>query len=105
MRINFIDETGVHHTFDGVAGDTVMRCATEHAVAGIIGECGGAMACATCHGYLAEPWFSMLPPPSTQEREMLSGCIGLKANSRLTCQIQLEDRLDGITVEVPNSQV
>jgi len=47
MRINFIDETGVHHTFDGVAGDTVMRCATEHAVAGIIGECGGAMACAS----------------------------------------------------------
>jgi 2Fe-2S ferredoxin len=105
MRVHFIDETGAHHDIDGAPGETLMRCATDHAIAGIIGECGGAMACATCHAYLAEPWFGRAPPPSAQEREMLSGCIGLQANSRLTCQVRLDASLDGIIVEVPNSQV
>jgi len=105
MRVRFIDEDGVQRECAGEPGETVMRCATHNLVAGIVGECGGAMACATCHGYLAEPWFSMLPPPSTQEQEMLSGCIGLRPNSRLTCQIRLADGMDGVTIEVPNSQI
>ncbi len=104
MRVIFIDDDGARHEVEGRDGESAMRCATQHLVPGIIGECGGAMACATCHGYVQEPWDAMIPPPSTQEREMLSGCIDTEPNSRLTCQVKLTEALDGITIRVPRSQ-
>ena len=105
MRITFIDDRGGVSTVEGEAGQSAMRCATDHLVSGIVGECGGSMACATCHGYVDEAWMDRLPPPSAQEREMLSGCIDVRPNSRLTCQIRLEDALDGLTITVPVSQI
>src|SRR5580693_10145903 len=104
MRVTFIDIDSETHDVDGAAGESAMRCATEHLVPGIIGECGGAMACATCHGYVADDWACKLPPPGAQEREMLSGCIDMRPNSRLTCQIVLSEALDGLIIEVPESQ-
>lgn len=104
MQIKFIDIDGIEHVVECKPGETAMRCATRHLVPGIIGECGGALACATCHGYVADPWLAMLPPPSAHEREMLSGCIDVQPNSRLTCQLPLEPALDGLTIHVPRSQ-
>jgi 2Fe-2S ferredoxin len=104
MRVKFIDYRGVEHVVTGQPGESAMRCATEHLVPGIIGECGGAMACATCHGYVDEAWLGKIPAPSAQEREMLSGCIDMRPNSRLTCQIRLTEALDGLTIMVPDSQ-
>jgi 2Fe-2S ferredoxin len=104
MRVIFIDDQGGERQVEGVAGESAMRCATGHLVPGIIGECGGAMACATCHGYVEEPWGAMLPPPSAQEREMIAGCIDVRPNSRLTCRIRLTDALDGMVIRAPASQ-
>ena len=104
MRVTFIDIDGEPREVEGRPGETAMRCATEHLVAGIIGECGGAMACATCHGYVDEAWAGKLPPPSAQELEMLTGCIDVRPNSRLTCQIKLSEELDGLAITVPESQ-
>ncbi len=104
MRVIFIDDEGGEHAVEGQAGESAMRCATSHRVPGIIGECGGAMACATCHGYVGEPWAAMLPPPSAQEREMIAGCIDVRPNSRLTCQIRLNEALDGMIIRTPRSQ-
>ena len=104
MRVIFIDIDGETRSVDGSEGESAMRCATEHLVAGIVGECGGAMACATCHGYVDEAWIDTLPPPGAQEREMLTGCIDVRPNSRLTCQIKLTGALDGLTITVPESQ-
>lgn len=104
MRIVFIDDQCVTRDVSAEAGQSAMRCATEHLVSGIIGECGGAMACATCHGYVGDEWIDHLPPPSPQEREMLSGCIDVRPGSRLTCQITLTPELDGLTITVPDSQ-
>jgi len=104
MRVTFIDPDGNSHTVTGELGESAMRCATNHLVPGIVGECGGSMACATCHGYVTEDWAGKLPPPSAQEREMLSGCIDTRPNSRLTCQIKLSEELDGMVIEVPESQ-
>lgn len=104
MRVTFIDDQGIGRTVSAEAGETAMRCATEHLVPGIVGECGGAMACATCHGYVGDEWIDRLPPPSAQEREMLSGCIDVRPGSRLTCQIKLTAELDGLTITVPDSQ-
>jgi len=81
-----------------------MRCATHHLIPGIIGECGGAMACATCHGYVEAGWEAAIQPPSPGEREMIEGCLDVKPNSRLTCQVKLAEALDGIIIRVPRSQ-
>lgn len=105
MLIKFIDSDGLEHVVNGAPGQNAMRCATEHLVPGIVGECGGAMACATCHGYVDAAWLERLPPADAQEREMLGGVIEPRAQSRLTCQIQLTDELDGLTIRIPRSQI
>ena len=104
MQIKFVDPAGSEHLVDADPGENAMRCATRHAIPGIVGECGGALACATCHGYVADEWASKLPPPSELEKEMLEGCIDVQPNSRLTCQLTLEPALDGIVIHVAKSQ-
>lgn len=104
MHVRFIDIDGGEHLVEGEPGESVMRCAGRYLIPGIIGECGGTMACATCHGYVAMPWLAMLPPPSDQEQDMLAGCIDVEPGSRLTCQLILDAGLDGLTVTVPRSQ-
>jgi 2Fe-2S ferredoxin len=104
MRVVFIDATGIRREVTASEGDTVMRCAAAALVPGILGECGGAMACATCHGYVGDEWAGRLPPPSAQELDMLEGCIEQRPTSRLTCQIRLSADLDGLTIRVPGTQ-
>jgi len=104
MQIRFFDAAGTEHVVDGAAGENAMTCATRHLIPGIVGECGGALACATCHGYVSDPWAATLPPPSAHESAMLDGCIDVRPNSRLTCQLTLTPSLDGLTIHVPQSQ-
>lgn len=104
IHVTFVDDQGVTRTVETEPGESAMRCATHHLISGIVGECGGSMACATCHGYVDDDWIGKIAEPSAQEREMLSGCIDVRPNSRLTCQIRLEDMLDGLTITVPDSQ-
>ena len=104
VLVKFVDPEGVEHLVEGEPGESAMRCATRHLVPGIVGECGGALACATCHGYVDEPWLATLPPPSALEEEMIEGCIDVQPNSRLTCQLVLDPALDGLTIHVPRSQ-
>jgi ferredoxin, 2Fe-2S len=66
-------------------------------------ECGGACSCATCHVYVEEPWFSQLPPPSDDEEDLLYSTLDKKPNSRLSCQILLNDDLDGMRVTLAKS--
>ncbi len=80
-----------------------MEAAVDADVDGIVAECGGACACATCHAYIAEPWFARLPPLSDMEDAMLDSATGRRANSRLTCQIELTDELTGIEVHVADN--
>ena len=68
MRVTFIDPDGQTHSVTGEPGESAMRCATNHLVPGIVGECGGAMACATCHGYVAEDWAAKPPSPAPDRR-------------------------------------
>lgn len=105
MQVRFIDPDGREHLVEGVAGESAMRCATRALIPGVIGECGGAMACATCHCYATPPAGVTLPVPGGQERDMIDGCIDTRPTSRLTCQIVLEPELEGITFIVPASQV
>jgi 2Fe-2S ferredoxin len=81
-----------------------METAKQHGVAGIVAQCGGACACATCHVYVEPSWVSRLAPPEDMELGMLEAAWEPRANSRLSCQITLNEDLDGLTVTVPERQ-
>jgi ferredoxin, 2Fe-2S len=103
VRVTFIDNDKPI-TLDAPAGHSLMKSAVHKGVAGIEAVCGGACSCATCHVYVHEEWLSKLPEKSKDEAEMLEFVAGVEANSRLSCQIELNDELDGLVVTVPVSQ-
>jgi 2Fe-2S ferredoxin len=103
-KIVFVQPNGSSQTVDAVAGQSLMEVATQNAVRGILGDCGGACSCATCHVYIDAPWAERLQPADDIEQGMLEGAIDPDASSRLGCQIAMSDALDGIVVRVPERQ-
>ncbi len=102
-RVIYHDINGQRIEVQIASGNTVMEGALDHGVAGIVAECGGACACATCHTYVAEDWLARLTPMEDMEDAMLDTAIDRRPNSRLSCQIELTPELDGIEVFVaPN---
>lgn len=95
-QITFIDHAGEKRTVTAEVGATVMEAAIKNAVPGVVAECGGACACATCHVYVAEAWQGRLPPAQQQEVDMLDFGVAVQENSRLACQIRLTEDLDGL---------
>ena len=85
-------------------GLSIMELAVKHDIEGILAECGGAAACATCHVFLGEGWEGRLSEMGDQERDMLAFAVDVRSESRLGCQITLRDSFDGLTVEVPEAQ-
>ena len=65
------------------------------------GTCEGQMACSTCHVLIGAAWFGLLAPASEDEEDMLDLAAGVGATSRLACQIDLTEALDGIEVHMP----
>ena len=93
------DLDGGEHRLDAVEGWQVMEIIREGGLP-IKADCGGACACATCHVYVADEWKSRLQPPSEQELFMLDYVLGLKENSRLSCQIAYTATLAGLRLEL-----
>ena len=104
-RVNFVAYDGKLHPVDVPAGTTLMRAATENAVPGIDGDCGGLCACATCHVYIEPPWAALTGARTDIENEMLnfSACLQ-EGSSRLACQVTMSAALDGIVVKLPEGQ-
>ena len=86
-KITFIEHDGTERIVEADAGRSVMQAATDHLVPGILADCGGNCACATCHVYVDESWRARLPSPSNEEREMIECALHVQHNSRLSCQI------------------
>lgn len=103
-KISFIDAGGQQRTVDATAGNSVMETAVRNDVPGIVAECGGACACATCHVYVDETFIELLDAPSQNEQDMLEFAEGVQPNSRLSCQLKVSDALDGLRVTTPESQ-
>jgi ferredoxin, 2Fe-2S len=95
---------GTSRTVDVPAGTSLMRAATDNRVTGIDGDCGGNCACATCHVYIDPAWSARTGTRTHSEEDMLNLVSELRDNSRLACQITLEDDLDGLVVALPESQ-
>lgn len=102
--IRFIKPNGDEQEVSADVDTTVMKAAIDNGIDEIVAECGGACSCATCHCYVADDWYSKLAPPEPIELEMLNCVLNVQANSRLSCQIILNDELDGMVVYLPESQ-
>ena len=100
-HVTFTLPGGATRLVEGEEGLTVMHAALGARIPGIAADCYGDCACATCHVYVEGNWAAALPPPSVQERSMLSDAAGLRAESRLACQIPMSAATDGIAVRVP----
>ena len=103
-KITYITSENETHTIDVDNGLTVMEGAVQNNIPGIDADCGGGMACATCHVYVKEDWLNKLPLKEDGEEDMLDMAFEPKKNSRLSCQIIVSDELDGLIVNIPSKQ-
>jgi ferredoxin, 2Fe-2S len=103
-EITFIDHGGEKRVVNAATGSTVMEAAIKSGVPGIVAECGGACACATCHVYVDEAWTATTGAPSHMEEDMLDFAFDVKPTSRLSCQIKVTDAMNGLVIHTPPRQ-
>ncbi len=103
-KITYIEHSGKSHTINVANGLSVMEGAVQNNIPGIDADCGGSMACATCHVYVKEEWFDKLPKKEDGEEDMIDMAYEPNKYSRLSCQLTVSDKLEGLTVKLPEKQ-
>ena len=103
-KIIYRDFQGNSKTIQVDNGLSVMEGAIQNEIPGIDADCGGSMACATCHVYVDDKWFDKIPKAEDAEADMIDMAFEPKKNSRLSCQIIVSDELDGLEVTTPEKQ-
>src|SRR5690606_4421021 len=103
-RIIFIEADGTEHAVDAQDGFSIMEAARDNDVPGIEAECGGAGSCATCHVYIGTDWIAAVGRAGRAEHELLELVECRRDESRLSCQINICQDLDGLVVQLPESQ-
>ena len=104
-KIKYIEYNGKEHEVNVVNGLGVMEGAVQNDIPGIDADCGGGMACATCHVYVKEDWFNKLSEKEVGEDDMLDQAYKPNSSSRLSCQITVSDELEGLAVHLPEKQI
>tara|TARA_R110001606_G_scaffold319062_1_gene465930 strand:+ start:4912 stop:5232 length:321 start_codon:yes stop_codon:yes gene_type:complete len=104
VQITFISPSGLSQRIEAEIGESLMQAAVRDRVEGIEAACGGSMVCGTCHVYLDEKTFGAVGPADGAEQDMLEFGVGVEPTSRLCCQIEVTDLLEGAVVRVPESQ-
>ena len=104
VKITYVDVQGNSKTINVEKGLSVMEGAIQNNITGIDADCGGSMACTTCHVYVEEKWLDKLPEPEDGEIDMIDMAFEPKKNSRLSCQITVTEELDGLKVTTPEKQ-
>ncbi len=103
-KITYIEHNGKSHTIDVANGLSIMEGAVQNNIPGIDADCGGGMACATCHVYVKEEWFYKIPKKEDGEEDMIDMAYEPNKYSRLSCQLIVSDELDGLIVNMPKKQ-
>ena len=103
-KITYNTHDNKTHSIDIQNGLTVMEGAVQNDIPGIDADCGGGMACATCHVYVNEEWLDKLPAKEDGEEDMLDMAYEPNKFSRLSCQLLVSNELDGLTVSMPSKQ-
>ena len=103
-QVTYIDRNGEQHQVNLENGQSSLQGALDNLIEGILGECGGCCSCATCHCYVDDAWLEKVGAPDDMEKDMLDSVVDPQSSSRLSCQIQMSDDLDGLVVRLPESQ-
>jgi len=103
-KVIYIATDETRHEVEVETGYSIMEGAINNNIDGIVAECGGACACATCHSYVDTAWTDKIPAMDDMEDSMLDAAFERKDNSRLTCQIEMTDDLDGIVIHVADNE-
>lgn len=103
-KVTYVEHNGTEHTVEVANGMSVMEGAVKHNVPGIDADCGGACACATCHVHVDKAFADKVGKPEAMEQSMLDFAEGVDETSRLSCQILVNEGLDGLIVRMPESQ-
>lgn len=104
-KITLIEYSGTSHSIDAEVGKSLMQNALDNGVPGIDADCGGACACGTCHVFVDEDWMSASGEPDAMEQAMLGMRPDRSEQSRLSCQIEVTEDLDGMVVRLPEFQM
>jgi len=104
VKVLFVEHDGTQHSVEVKPGDSLMQAAVSNGVPGIDADCGGSCSCATCHVYVNEQWLAKTGDVNPVEEAMLSLSTDRKENSRLSCQINLTEEMDGLIVNTPEFQ-
>lgn len=102
--IFYVTHDGAVYEADVASGTTIMEGARANGIDGILAQCGGMMRCATCHCYIDEPWQAQIGAAQGAEAEMIAATNNPRHNSRLSCQITVNDTMEGLIVHLPKSQ-
>ena len=103
-KITYIEYKGKAHTIEVANGLSVMEGAIQKNIPGIDADCGGGMACATCHVYVKQEWFDKLPKKEDGEEDMIDMAYEPNKFSRLSCQLIVSEKLEGLVVKLPENQ-
>ena len=103
-KITYNTHDSKTHTIEVQNGLTVMEGAVQNNIPGIDADCGGSMACATCHVYVKKKWSNKLPKKEDGEEDMLDMAYEPNKFSRLSCQLTVSDELEGLVVNLPVKQ-
>lgn len=104
-RITYVEFDDTEHVVEVPSGLSVMEGAINNNISGIEAECGGMCSCATCHVYVDPAWTEATGSPGDIEQGMLESAMDLQDTSRLSCQIEVGDELDGLVVRMPELQI
>jgi 2Fe-2S ferredoxin len=99
-RITYVDVDGTRYDCEVASGLSLMEGAINNGVPGILAICGGSCACSTCHAYIDDAWAERVGGPNDIEDATLDLANDRRPTSRLTCQVQIDDSLDGLVVHV-----
>jgi len=104
VQITYVEHDGTEHVVDSQTGVSLMQAAIDNLVPGIDADCGGECSCATCHVMVNENWLEKVGPPGEMEESMLDLNPERQENSRLSCQVEVSEDLDGLRVSMPEFQ-
>ena len=103
--VTFVSHDGEKREAPLQAGQSLMQVATNNAIPGIDGDCGGEAACGTCHVVVDPQWSELVGLSGTEEEEMLSMNPERQPTSRLSCQMPVSEAWDGLTLHTPEFQM
>jgi 2Fe-2S ferredoxin len=103
-HITYVEHDGQEHPVDIPVGDSIMEGAVNNGIPGIDADCGGVCSCATCHVYISKEWAPILAEKTEVEESMLEFASQVREESRLSCQLRVDERFEGLIVRMPEAQ-